>query len=181
MQYDDNQNQNNSDDEEMQDDDNQTPVFKIELKDELYNEYTEQHEMLSVVFPHIFPFGLTKEELEKKGAVNVKLRRNWFQFYDRRAAEEIDLIFLMFDQCLRHKRNEAVSWQIKQKGQREQKFINLCNDSKFEQMLKHAVKHPNGKIAKRIKRIIHPLIKLLIVKFHGLHENELIHLANYID
>ncbi|MCP4051782.1 MAG: hypothetical protein GY739_01750 [Mesoflavibacter sp.] len=161
MQDDDNQNQNNSDDdEEMQDDDNQTPIFKIELKNELYNEYTEQHEMLSVVFPHIFVFGLTKEALQKKGAVEVKLRRNWFEFYDRRAAEEIDLIFLMFDQSLRHKRNEAVSWQINQKGQREQKFINLCNNPNFLKMCQEAVKYPGGKTAKKIKKIIHPLIKI---------------------
>ncbi|MCP3876259.1 MAG: hypothetical protein GY699_24340, partial [Desulfobacteraceae bacterium] len=98
--------------------------------------------------------------MKKKGAIDVHLRRSWLQFYDRRAAEEIELIFYLFDQSLRHKRNEVVSWQINQKGQREQKFIKLCNDPKFKKMLERAIKYPGGKTAKRIKRIILPLIKI---------------------
>ncbi len=135
-------------------------IFPVKLENELFNEYTENHEMLSMVFPYIFPFGLREDIYKKKGVPPEKLRKSWFQFYDRRCAEEIDLIFLMFDQALRHERNKQVAFQIKKNGKREQEFIKLCNDSDFRQRLEKAVEHPNGKFAKEVKKLINPLIKI---------------------
>ncbi len=136
-----------------------TPMLKIRLKNELYNEYTENHALLSMMFPYIFYFGLD-DKVWKKGTVPAAIRRSWFQFYDRRCARERDLIFLMFNQCIRHKRNTAVSWQIKQKGKREKEFIKLCNEPWFEDKLNYAIKDPTSKQADQIQKLIEPLIKI---------------------
>ncbi len=132
----------------------------IRLKNELYNEYTENHLLMSHALPDIFPLGIPQDTW-KKGIIPEKMRQTWFLFWDRRCAESKDFTFLCFDQGIRHARNRQISWQIKRKGKREENFIKLCNSKDFVDTLKKAKKDLKSAAAKEIKKAIAPFIKII--------------------
>ena len=99
-------------------DDQTKPKYYKTLDPELINEYAENHVLLSSAFPHIFPFGLS-EKIWGTASVPKDIKETWMLFYDHRCAEEIHLIFLLFDQLKRHGTNSAVSYKIKTGAERE--------------------------------------------------------------
>ena len=113
---------------------------------------------LSTAFPHLFPFGLSKDSFGTATIPQV-VRQTWLKFYDQRCAEDLDLIFLLFDQQQRHATNAAVAYKIKSGGKREQEFIDIVNDPEFLYTLKTATVDPKSNECKNIKKRIAPLIK----------------------
>ena len=134
-------------------------IHKV-LHADLLNEYTENHNLLSAAFPHIFPFGLTKDVMGIS-TVPKSLRETWMLFYDHRSAEELHLIFLLFDQQKRHANNAAVAFKIKAGGDREQKFVDAVNHEQFLKRLETAIIDPKSESFKHIKSDICPLIKIV--------------------
>ncbi len=129
---------------------------------ELINEYTMNHRILSAAFPWIFVLGLS-EHAFGTATVPKSLIKSWMLFYDKRCAEESHLLFLLFDQFKRHNNNKSCSYRIKlfkQGDERQKKFVKLVNDRRFLKDLKFAVKAPQSDTCKRIKAAIDPLIKI---------------------
>ena len=113
----------------------------------------------SKLVPHIFPFGMTKDILGT-ATVMKQLRENWLLFYDQRCAEEINLIFLLFNQLKRHKANSAVAFKIKTAGKIEQEFINQVNEPSFKDSINEAIKNPNTSESRSLKKTLEPLVKI---------------------
>lgn len=130
------------------------------LHAELLNEYTQNHKLLSAAFPYIFPLGLD-EHVFGTATVPDTLQETWMSCYDHRCAEELHLIFLLFDQQKRHATNAAVAYKIKSSGEKEQRFIETVNQQNFLQELQHAISHPKSNAAKAIKKTITPLVKIV--------------------
>ena len=89
------------------------------------------------------------------------LRQTWMLFYDHRCAEELHLIFLLFDQIKRHHANKSASYRIKSAGEREKKFIDVVNSDDFKENLETAVADPKSKECKMLKKTISPLVKIV--------------------
>ena len=141
------------------DEKNKSEINKV-IENELINEYTENYKLLSCAFPYIFPFGITHEIISTSN--NIKqLRENWMLFYDQRCAEEINLIFLLFDQLKRHKANSAVAFKIKHANSSDQKFINQVNAPHFKQSIEKAIENPNTSESRHLKNTLEPLVKII--------------------
>ena len=132
---------------------------KVIIDNELFDEYENNYKMLSCAYPYIFPFGLTKKLFT--GTVPSKLQRTWSLFYDHRVAQELNLLFLLFDQTKRHAVNSAVSFRINRNEEREREFVELCNQDDFLSKLKRANNKPNSKESINLKKKIQPLIKII--------------------
>ena len=136
------------------------PVFNKVLYAELVNDYSENHALLSLGFPYLFPFGITQGVMGT-GAVSESLRETWLSFYDQRFAQDANFIFFMFDQLQRHANNKAVAYKIKYGGEREQNFVKIVNDEKFSQSLRTALCDPKSSAMKDIKKCIAPLVRII--------------------
>ena len=134
--------------------------FNKTLHPDLINDYSENCVLLSIGFPHLFPFGITKKEMGT-GTVAELMRETWLLFYDQRFAEDADFIFFLFDQIQRHANNKAVSYKIKYGGEREDKFVDIVNDEKFLQSLGEALSDPKSSAMKNIKSTISPLVRII--------------------
>ncbi len=130
------------------------------LKNELFNEYEENHLLLGQAFAHVLPFPPTKD-VWKGTIVPEKITRTWCQFHDHRFAREMDFLYLLYNQSQRAARNKQVCFKIDKGDEQAKKFIDLCNDDNFKTNLKYATKHPTSKQAINIKKIVQPLIKLI--------------------
>ena len=133
--------------------------LKKVIENELLNEYTENHKIISCSFPYIFPLGI-KDAITSTVTFTKQLRETWLLFYDQRCAEETNLIFLLFDQIRRHKANSSVAFKIKSAGVKEKHFINQVNEPNFKKSIDEAVKNPNTADARRLKNILEPLVKI---------------------
>ena len=138
----------------------QNAKIKKTIHAELINEYTQNHRLLSAGFPYLFPFGLSKDVMGTATIPKI-MRETWMLFYDHRFAEELHLIFLLFDQQRRHDNNAAVAYKIKTAGTREQQFIKIVNDEDFLQNVQTAINEPKSKMSTNIKQTIEPLIKIV--------------------
>ncbi|MCP4055299.1 MAG: hypothetical protein GY739_20115, partial [Mesoflavibacter sp.] len=158
------QSQSQSQKKDDKDDFKNKPKLIRNLKNELFNEYKENHEYLARAFPTIFPLGIPDKIWTTKGNVGLpppRLTRHWCLFYDQRFAEDTDLCFVLHDACLRAARNKQASFKIDDGGNREKQFIDLCNSDNFHQRLNHALKEPDSAGAKKLKKTIEPLIKII--------------------
>ena len=108
----------------------------------------------------MFPFGLSKDVMGTATVPKI-LRETWMLFYDQRCAEELHLIFLLFDQQKRHHTNSAVAYKIKSSGEREKKFIDAVNADDFKENLQTAISNPKSEECKEIKKTISSLVKIV--------------------
>ena len=133
--------------------------MEVRIEDTLVNEYTSNHRLLAGAFPHIFPFGLPSEKFS--GPIPKKVVRTWFLYYDRRCSREIRLLWLLFDQKVRHATNLGCSLRIKSKGKREKAFSELAEDEEFSSKLADAVANPKSAESIALKKLIKPLVKIV--------------------
>ena len=84
--------------------------MEVRIEDKLVNENTSNYRLVAGAFPHIFPFGLPSEKFS--GPIPTKLVRTWFLYYDRRCSREIRLLWLLFDQKVRHATNLGCSLRL---------------------------------------------------------------------
>ena len=133
--------------------------MEVRIEDRLVNEYTSNHRLLAGAFPHIFPFGLPSEKFS--GPIPKKVLRTWFLYYDRRCSREIRLLWLLFDQKVRHATNLGCSLRIKSKGEREKTFSEMVGQEDFSGKLAGAIANPKSSESLALKKLIKPLVKIV--------------------
>ena len=82
--------------------------------------------------------------------------RTWFLYYDRRCSREIRLLWLLFDQKVRHASNLGCSLRIKSKGKREKAFSELAGKEDFADKLADAIANPKSSQSVALKKLIKP-------------------------
>ena len=133
--------------------------MEVRIEDRLVNEYTSNNRLLAGAFPHIFPFGLPSEKFS--GPIPKKVVRTWFLYYDRRCSREVRLLWLLFDQKVRHASNLGCSLRIKSKGKREKAFSELAGQDDFSGKLAEAIANPKSSESIALKKLIKPLVKIV--------------------
>ena len=133
--------------------------MEVVIEDRLENEYDSNHRLLAGAFPLIFPFGLPAEKFS--GTIPLKVVRTWFLYYDRRCSRDIRLLWLLFDQKIRHATNLGCNLRIKSSGKREKAFADLTAEENFSEKLADAVANPTSSQAAAFKKVIKPLVKIV--------------------
>ena len=128
------------------------------IDNKLYNEYLENHILLSRAFPYIFPFGLSKTI--GTATIAQRVRKTWCLFYDQRIAKEHDLLFLIFDQIKRHTVNRNVNFRINKDEKHKELLFKLLNETRLPDDIKNLKDNPNSDQAKLIKNVLNPLITI---------------------
>ena len=133
--------------------------MEVVIEDRLVNEYDSNHRLLAGAFPLIFPFGLPAGKFS--GTIPLKVVRTWFLYYDRRCSRDIRLLWLLFDQKIRHATNLGCNLRIKSSGKREKAFADLTAEENFSEKLADAVANPTSSQAAAFKKVIKPLVKIV--------------------
>ena len=135
--------------------------LNIQIHRTLLNEYTENPEILSKSFPTLFPHGLTAEQLGGTGPMSEIQRKTLLLFYDRRFATNHNFIFHHFNQEMRRQTNKEVSIRVNRGDSRTVELMEIVNQEGFVNDLQTAILDPNSEEARRIKKNILPLVKIL--------------------
>ena len=75
------------------------------------------------------------------------LHNSWLLMYDSRFAHNTDLVFLLYDQAMRHEVNRGVALNVNANEHLKKLFEETCNAPDFEQRLDHVLAHRNEKLA----------------------------------
>ena len=147
-----------SDEKDEKDEKDDAPI-PITILNRMVCGYTENHLLLSGAFAHLFPFGLTEENMGT-GTVRLKMMDYWMNFYDRRFATDFNLLALLFDQKMRSAVN-GVSFRINKSCDRENDLIDLMSEPGFRQKILASIREPKSEAAREIKKKLQPFLKII--------------------
>ena len=136
-------------------------TIKIQLHNQLLNEYQENHELLSKCFPTLFPLGVSENDLGGGAPMSSIQRKTLLLFYDRRFAKNHNFIFHHFNQEMRRQTNTNVSLRVDRRDARTEDLMRMVNEEDFADNLKIAMQKPKSEEALAIKKKIIPLVKIL--------------------
>jgi len=110
------------------------PVFSIRA-DAPVNEFTLNDQLVYKMFPNLFPLG---KGLKTAASVSAAQLRHLMLFHDARFAKELDLVFLLSNQLVRHENIRNVSLKVAGKQDKRDGFLQEINTPEAKAELKAA-------------------------------------------
>jgi hypothetical protein len=122
----------------------------------LGNEFEENHKIIAGSYPTLFPLGLTPVQFRGVGTPNstvVKLLLHW---HDARFARCESLLFLFFNQMMRHKVSANVSAHLNGTNENIDNLIAMIDDPTFERKIAKELRllAAGEKVSKEGQRIL---------------------------
>ena len=148
------------DDDEGDDGADEGQRLKATLSSEPACEFTNNHTILSLAFPYLFPLGVTADELGGANTVSKRVVQRLLCSYDDRFATSAQFLFLLANQKIRHAANHAVNFKLRERTDRVEEFVRLVNEPGFSDKLNNCVKNPQGAEATELLKKILPLINI---------------------
>jgi hypothetical protein len=106
------------------------------------NEFTQNDELITAAFPHLFFKGISPPS---KGSVNANYVRHLLSFHDGRFARDVSFVLLLFDQYMRHAVTREVKAKVSTDPTRKDQISNYLKDSDFPNKLRQAIAKPKQK------------------------------------
>ena len=122
---------------------------------ECLNEFTSNEKIIASSFPHIFMLG---EAYKRDGSLLPTHHRHLMLQYTGTAGRSHEIIFFLFNQVQRHGNVTGVNSVVRSHRECFDEFTALVSNKKFRKELQKAKKDPKGKIAKKIMKIVTPIL-----------------------
>jgi hypothetical protein len=119
------------------------------------NEFTQNDELITAAFPHLFFKGISPPS---KGSVNANYVRHLLSFHDGRFARDISFVLLLFDQYMRHAVTREVKAKVSTDPKRKDQIDNYLNDDDFPNKLRQAIAAPTDKVSLKLFSDLNSLV-----------------------
>jgi hypothetical protein len=114
------------------------------------NEFTDNANNILTLFPHVYLFGRIGDGFEGKGTMPASLVEHWMLQGSNQFAAERRLLFLLFNQKIRHAACSAVSVKAVNNKVAIDKFAAYATDQDLKDKMDFACSHPTSTEAKEI-------------------------------
>ena len=138
----------------------QVPRFEADREAKPMNEFTENWKVLLGAFPYLFPLGLG---IKCKGTVPTRLVEKLIKHHSNRFAEDHRLIFLLYDQHMRHLTAKKVTAKVRTNAKCIAEFEELINSPTFVDDLKEAVNSYKKEPTKKNCELLAKLLRCISV------------------
>ena len=145
---------------EIQSKDNIDRSMNVQILDDPLNEYAENHKVLHLGFPLLFPLGITSRQMRTTGLMKASTTRRLLCSADGRFARSKPLQFLLMNQKQRHDNNRAVSLRINASTQLSKRFVEFVNSEEFDRLCIAAAANSKGKEARILLAKVRPLVSV---------------------
>lgn len=134
---------------------NNDSIPTSQRRSECINEFTSNEKILSASFFHIFLLG---QAYKRYGSLMPKHQRHLMLQFTGIAGRCHEAIFILFNQIQRHGNVNGVNSVVRCHKESFNEFTNLVSNKKFRKVLQRAKQNPKGKTAKKIMKIVTPIL-----------------------
>jgi hypothetical protein len=128
--------------------------LKIERSEHPCSEFAGNGRNLMKMFWYLFPLGRGLEKFE--GTIPMQRTRHLMQHFSNRFQRDAGLLFVLANQAQRHAVLRSVSAKVR--SERSMEFVELASSPDFLRELEEAAANPNSRAARRIMRVVLPLV-----------------------
>ena len=137
-----------------------TATLTVKIEDEPINEYEDNHTLLHLAFPLLFPLGVTSRQIRSTGLLQTSTTRRLLCSADGRFARSKPFQFLLMNQKLRHDNNRTTALRINANTEMSKEFVRFVNSEEFDGLCRGAIGNPNGKEARMLLSKVRPFVSL---------------------
>ena len=137
-----------------------TAAMTVKIEDEPINEYEDNHTLLHLAFPLLFPLGVTSRQIRSTGLLQTSTTRRLLCSADGRFARSKPFQFLLMNQKLRHDNNRTTALRINANTEMSKEFVRFVNSEEFDKLCRGAISNPNGKETRMLLSKVRPFVSL---------------------